>query len=77
LHLLNFFSDATVWNLKVGSVFGFLHPETAVSVFGFTKKMQKNIKNRNCGGFGFGLLMIILPHCTLHCFSLFWKQQNN
>jgi len=31
--LLLLISDAMVWNLKVGSVFGFLHPETAVSVF--------------------------------------------
>jgi len=35
-------------NLKVGLVFRFLHPETAVSVFGFKKKSKfsytKNIK---------------------------------
>jgi len=38
----NVCSDATVWKLlKVGSAFGFLHPKTAVSVFGFKKR--KNI----------------------------------
>jgi len=48
-------------NLKVGSVFGFFHPETAVSVsvFNFKKTNKKRIKkleigNRNCG-FGFWL----------------------
>jgi len=32
-------------NLKVGSVFGFFHPETVVSfsVFGFQKKKNNNI----------------------------------
>jgi len=30
-------------NLKVGSVFGFFHPETAVSVFGFQQQQKKII----------------------------------
>jgi len=28
-------------NLKVGSVFGFFHPETAVLVFGFPKQKKQ------------------------------------
>jgi len=36
-------------NLKVSSVFGFLHPETAVSVFGF----PKNIEDKKVSVFGF------------------------
>jgi len=55
-------------NLKGGSVFGFLHPETAVSVFQ-NKKNKKYLyffktENQN-RGFGFGLLILILPHCIV------------
>jgi len=42
-------------NLKVGSFFGFFHPETAISVLVFKKKKCfGKIENRNCGS-GFWL----------------------
>jgi len=59
--------------IKVGSVFGFLHPETAVSVsvFSFKKTNKKSfflkIENRNCG-FGLeaksGCLCLLLHSMT-------------
>jgi len=52
-------------NLKVGSVFGFLHSETAVSVSIFKLLFFKSYLNR---GFGFGLRLLNAHthHSTVH-----------